>query len=200
MLAHADLARLAWAARRALDDPSSYFLDKPPSKPAVAATLKARVHEEYGKMWNRRFPGAEHRVAVFNSGVMVIDFERWNRYRLTAAVEEWIGHNPISGSQLPINLAVDSNFAVVDATWNCPIRGGGDAVEPVHTDSDKCTRAPLIRHWVGRAKPWLRNGRLAFFWFSQVHSIRGCLRLALPNHTTPLASATTPYGASGSHL
>ncbi|KAJ8599075.1 hypothetical protein CTAYLR_007606 [Chrysophaeum taylorii] len=179
VLVNADPAILAIAARRALDDPAAYFLKEEEQRgvrPAVAATLKTASHDDYGKVWRRRFPfDMDRKVAVFNSGVMIFDFDRWRSQALSAEVERWIDVNLIGGSQLPINLAVANNFAKLDAVWNCAIRTG-DADDAVHIASEACTKSPAIRHWTGRAKPWLRNGRLPFFWFPQAHRLRPCLQ------------------------
>jgi len=160
--------------------------------PAVAAVLKALAHPEYAAAWRRRYPDDPRDVACFNAGVMVIDLERWAAQQMTQRVESWIERNPIGGSQLPVNLAVASNFAPLRATWNCPIRTG-ELDELISVGGGAaCLHDPGVRHWTGRAKPWVRNGRLQFFWYPKAHKLRPCLIAFLED-----ASAPTEAGYPG---
>lgn len=110
---------------------------------------------------------------------MVIDQARWDAQNLTALSESWLGDNLLGGSQLPINLAVASNFAYLDARWNCAIRRGDVQVKFADKD-DPCTTEPAIRHWTGRFKPWLPKSHLRFFWMAHAHRVRHCFHLLNP--------------------
>uniref|UniRef100_A0A7N0SYI3 Hexosyltransferase n=1 Tax=Kalanchoe fedtschenkoi TaxID=63787 RepID=A0A7N0SYI3_KALFE len=94
----------------------------------------------------------------FNTGVMVVDVERWRRAEMTARVEEWMAVQKQKriyhlGSLPPFLLVLAGNIKAVDHRWNQ--HGlGGDNLE------GKCRSlhpGPIsLLHWSGKGKPWLR--------------------------------------------
>lgn len=94
----------------------------------------------------------------FNTGVMVIDLDRWREGRYTEKVERWMAVQKQTriyqlGSLPPFLLVLAGNIKAVDHSWNQ--HGlGGDNFE------GKCRRlhpGPIsLLHWSGKGKPWLR--------------------------------------------
>ncbi|KAI5680340.1 hypothetical protein M9H77_01567 [Catharanthus roseus] len=94
----------------------------------------------------------------FNTGVMVVDVEKWRRGGYTQKVEDWMvvqKHKRIYhlGSLPPFLLVLAGNIKPVDHRWNQ--HGlGGDNME------GKCRSlhpGPIsLLHWSGKGKPWLR--------------------------------------------
>ncbi|XP_019181559.1 PREDICTED: probable galacturonosyltransferase-like 4 [Ipomoea nil] len=120
---------------------SSYFTDDAFwSDPVLARTFEWR------------------RACYFNTGVMVVDVEKWRKGGYTEKVEQWMRiqkHKRIYhlGSLPPILLVFAGNIRAVDHRWNQ--HGlGGDNLE------GKCRGlhpGPIsLLHWSGKGKPWLR--------------------------------------------
>lgn len=94
----------------------------------------------------------------FNTGVMVIDVDKWREGGYTQKVEDWMRvqkHKRIYqlGSLPPFLLVLAGNIKAVDHRWNQ--HGlGGDNLE------GKCRSlhpGPIsLLHWSGKGKPWLR--------------------------------------------
>ncbi|KAF6145210.1 hypothetical protein GIB67_041405 [Kingdonia uniflora] len=94
----------------------------------------------------------------FNTGVMVIDVDKWRKGGYTQKVEDWMvvqKHKRIYhlGSLPPFLLVMAGNIKAVDHRWNQ--HGlGGDNLE------GKCRSlhpGPIsLLHWSGKGKPWLR--------------------------------------------
>lgn len=104
----------------------------------------------------RTFDG--RRPCYFNTGVMVVDVEKWRQGRYTQKVEEWMAVQKQKriyhlGSLPPFLLVLAGNIKAVDHRWNQ--HGlGGDNLE------GKCRAlhpGPIsLLHWSGKGKPWLR--------------------------------------------
>ncbi|XP_054803343.1 probable galacturonosyltransferase-like 4 [Prosopis cineraria] len=104
----------------------------------------------------RTFEG--RRPCYFNTGVMVVDVEKWREGRYTQKMEEWMRVQKQKriyhlGSLPPFLLALAGNITGIDHRWNQ--HGlGGDNVE------GKCRSlhpGPIsLLHWSGKGKPWLR--------------------------------------------
>ncbi|KVI03965.1 probable galacturonosyltransferase-like 4 [Cynara cardunculus var. scolymus] len=94
----------------------------------------------------------------FNTGVMVLDVEKWRKGRYLQKVEEWMVVQKQKriyhlGSLPPFLLVFAGNIKAVDHCWNQ--HGlGGDNIE------GKCRSlhpgAISLLHWSGKGKPWLR--------------------------------------------
>ncbi|CDO98961.1 unnamed protein product [Coffea canephora] len=104
----------------------------------------------------RTFEG--RRPCYFNTGVMVVDVDKWRKGGYTQKVEEWMVIQKQRkiyhlGSLPPILLVFAGNIEAVDHRWNQ--HGlGGDNFE------GKCRSlhpGPIsLLHWSGKGKPWLR--------------------------------------------
>lgn len=107
---------------------------------------------EYAKTFEGRKP------CYFNTGVMVVDLDRWRRGGYTQKLEEWMLVQKQKriyhlGSMPPFLLVLAGNIKGVDHRWNQ--HGlGGDNLE------GKCRSlhpGPIsLLHWSGKGKPWLR--------------------------------------------
>ncbi|KAJ0051849.1 hypothetical protein Pint_01125 [Pistacia integerrima] len=94
----------------------------------------------------------------FNTGVMVVDVDKWRQGGYTRKVEEWMSVQKQKriyhlGSLPPFLLVLAGNIKGVDHRWNQ--HGlGGDNIE------GKCRSlhpGPIsLLHWSGKGKPWLR--------------------------------------------
>lgn len=107
---------------------------------------------EYAKTFEGRTP------CYFNTGVMVVDLDKWRQGEYTQKVEEWMIVQKQKriyhlGSMPPFLLVLAGNIKGVDHRWNQ--HGlGGDNLE------GKCRGlhpGPIsLLHWSGKGKPWLR--------------------------------------------
>ncbi|XP_057424454.1 probable galacturonosyltransferase-like 4 isoform X2 [Lotus japonicus] len=105
---------------------------------------------------SRTFEG--RKPCYFNTGVMVMDVEKWREGRYTQRVEEWMAVQKQKriyhlGSLPPFLLVLAGELKSVDHRWNQ--HGlGGDNLE------GKCRSlhpGPIsLLHWSGKGKPWLR--------------------------------------------
>ncbi|KAL7105100.1 hypothetical protein ACP275_07G023900 [Erythranthe tilingii] len=119
---------------------TSYFTEAFWSDPALAAAFEGR------------------RPCYFNTGVMVVDVDRWRSGGYTQKVEEWMAVQKQKriyhlGSLPPVLLVFAGNIKAVDHRWNQ--HGlGGDNLE------GRCRGlhpGPIsLLHWSGKGKPWLR--------------------------------------------
>lgn len=104
----------------------------------------------------RTFDGKQ--PCYFNTGVMVVDVDKWRQGEYTQKVEEWMGVQKQKriyhlGSLPPFLLVLAGNIKGVDHRWNQ--HGlGGDNIE------GRCRSlhpGPIsLLHWSGKGKPWLR--------------------------------------------
>ncbi|XVF72486.1 hypothetical protein PTKIN_Ptkin12aG0125000 [Pterospermum kingtungense] len=98
------------------------------------------------------------RPCYFNTGVMVVDVDKWRQGTYTQKVEEWMAVQKQKriytlGSLPPFLLVLAGNIKAVDHRWNQ--HGlGGDNLE------GRCRSlhpGPIsLLHWSGKGKPWLR--------------------------------------------
>ncbi|KAK7376841.1 hypothetical protein VNO80_02258 [Phaseolus coccineus] len=101
---------------------------------------------------------AERRVCYFNTGVMVIDLQRWRVGEYTRKIEEWMEVQKRMriyelGSLPPFLLVFAGNIVPVDHRWNQ--HGlGGDNFRGLCRDLHP---GPVsLLHWSGKGKPWVR--------------------------------------------
>ncbi|XP_065864380.1 probable galacturonosyltransferase-like 4 [Euphorbia lathyris] len=107
-------------------------------------------------VWAKTFDGKK--PCYFNTGVMVVDVEKWRKGGYTKKIEEWMDvqkHKRIYhlGSLPPFLLVLAGDIKGVHHRWNQ--HGlGGDNIE------GKCRNlhpGPIsLLHWSGKGKPWLR--------------------------------------------
>ncbi|KAF8410632.1 hypothetical protein HHK36_003164 [Tetracentron sinense] len=98
------------------------------------------------------------KACYFNTGVMVIDLERWRAGDYTTRIEEWMELQKRMriyelGSLPPFLLVFAGNIAPVDHRWNQ--HGlGGDNFRGLCRDLHP---GPVsLLHWSGKGKPWAR--------------------------------------------
>ncbi|XP_044511197.1 probable galacturonosyltransferase-like 1 [Mangifera indica] len=101
---------------------------------------------------------ANRKACYFNTGVMVIDLDRWRRGAYTAKIEEWMELQKRMriyelGSLPPFLLVFAGNIVPVDHRWNQ--HGlGGDNFRGLCRDLHP---GPVsLLHWSGKGKPWAR--------------------------------------------
>ncbi|KAK4260020.1 hypothetical protein QN277_003196 [Acacia crassicarpa] len=101
---------------------------------------------------------AGRRACYFNTGVMVIDLERWREGDYTRKIEEWMELQKRMriyelGSLPPFLLVFAGDIAPVDHRWNQHGLGGDNyrgLCRELHAGP-----ASLL-HWSGKGKPWAR--------------------------------------------
>ncbi|CAB4291764.1 unnamed protein product [Prunus armeniaca] len=108
------------------------------------------------QMFSKTFEG--RKPCYFNTGVMVVDVEKWRQGEYTKQMEEWMVVQKQKriyhlGSLPPFLLVLAGDIRAVDHRWNQ--HGlGGDNLE------GKCRSlhpGPIsLLHWSGKGKPWLR--------------------------------------------
>ncbi|KAK7383070.1 hypothetical protein VNO78_28736 [Psophocarpus tetragonolobus] len=101
---------------------------------------------------------SDRKACYFNTGVMVIDLERWRQGDYTAKIEEWMELQKRMriyqlGSLPPFLLVFAGNIVPVDHRWNQ--HGlGGDNYRGLCRDLHP---GPVsLLHWSGKGKPWVR--------------------------------------------
>ncbi|CAI9116660.1 OLC1v1017865C1 [Oldenlandia corymbosa var. corymbosa] len=101
---------------------------------------------------------ANRKPCYFNTGVMVIDLDRWRAGDYTTKIEEWMELQKRMriyelGSLPPFLLVFAGNIAPVDHRWNQ--HGlGGDNFRGLCRDLHP---GPVsLLHWSGKGKPWAR--------------------------------------------
>ncbi|KAL1821929.1 hypothetical protein ACET3Z_016798 [Daucus carota] len=101
---------------------------------------------------------ANRKACYFNTGVMVIDLDRWRLGDYTTKIEEWMELQKRMriyelGSLPPFLLVFAGNIAAVDHKWNQHGLGGDNfrgLCRNLHPG-----RVSLL-HWSGKGKPWVR--------------------------------------------
>ncbi|XP_004499118.1 probable galacturonosyltransferase-like 1 [Cicer arietinum] len=101
---------------------------------------------------------ANRKACYFNTGVMVIDLEKWREGDYTKKIEEWMELQKRMriyelGSLPPFLLVFAGNIVPVDHRWNQ--HGlGGDNFRGLCRDLHP---GPVsLLHWSGKGKPWVR--------------------------------------------
>lgn len=91
----------------------------------------------------------------FNSGVLLIDVERWNEQDLTCRTLDFIMMNPAL-CPLPdedsLNAVLNGRFAALSPAWNMPPR------RQPFMEFHELVQAAIV-HYSGPDKPWKRFGR-----------------------------------------
>ncbi|WCJ35303.1 Nucleotide-diphospho-sugar transferases superfamily protein [Euphorbia peplus] len=101
---------------------------------------------------------ADRKACYFNTGVMVIDLDRWREGEYTTKIEEWMELQKRMriyelGSLPPFLLVFAGDIVPVDHKWNQ--HGlGGDNFRGLCRDLHP---GPVsLLHWSGKGKPWVR--------------------------------------------
>ncbi|THG19036.1 hypothetical protein TEA_008387 [Camellia sinensis var. sinensis] len=109
---------------------------------------------------DNRFSGtfAGQSPCYFNTGVMVMDLEKWRRFGYTKRIERWMqiqksGRIYELGSLPPFLLVFAGHVAAIEHRWNQHGLGGDNlrgSCRDLHA-------GPVsLLHWSGSGKPWLR--------------------------------------------
>ncbi|XP_004291912.1 PREDICTED: probable galacturonosyltransferase-like 1 [Fragaria vesca subsp. vesca] len=101
---------------------------------------------------------ADRKACYFNTGVMVIDLDRWRGGDYTAKIEEWMQLQKRMriyelGSLPPFLLVFAGKIAPVEHRWNQHGLGGDNfrgLCRNLHPGSVS------LLHWSGKGKPWAR--------------------------------------------
>ncbi|KAF3782763.1 putative galacturonosyltransferase-like 7 [Nymphaea thermarum] len=109
---------------------------------------------------DRRLSGAfrGRRPCYFNTGVMVIDLERWRRFRYSRRIERWMEIQKVRriydlGSLPPFLLVFAGKVEPIDHRWNQHGLGGDN----VRGSCRDLHPGPVsLLHWSGSGKPWVR--------------------------------------------
>ncbi|KAL7151124.1 hypothetical protein ABFS83_04G010300 [Erythranthe nasuta] len=96
----------------------------------------------------------------FNTGVMVIDLDKWRRFGYTRRIEQWMETQKTSlsriyelGSLPPYLLVFAGHVAPIEHRWNQHGLGGDN----VRGSCRDLHAGPVsLLHWSGSGKPWLR--------------------------------------------
>ncbi|OAY77341.1 putative galacturonosyltransferase-like 7 [Ananas comosus] len=106
------------------------------------------------------FGRRRRRPCYFNTGVMVLDLERWRRGGATARIERWMRVQRRAriydlGSLPPLMLVFAGRLAGIEHRWNQ--HGlGGDNARPAGSCRDLHPGPVSLLHWSGSGKPWAR--------------------------------------------
>ena len=141
------------------DDVSSIFsLDA--GEYALAAVPSGRIWADRSETERQR--AEEHFSALgmtapyrfFNTGVMLIDVDRWNRNDLSSRALSFIREHPgicLLPDEDALNGVLDGRIAELSPIWNMqPVRPGLRIMHRI--------ACPVIVHHVGVHKPWRRYG------------------------------------------
>jgi lipopolysaccharide biosynthesis glycosyltransferase len=102
-----------------------------------------------------------------NSGVLLLDLERWRREHLTRRLFDYIEHHGAAlefWDQDAINAVLHEVILVLDCRWNLQARmyRSGRRAFPMEFEATRgARRRPAIVHYTGSEKPWLLRSRTA---------------------------------------
>ncbi|XP_020582622.1 probable galacturonosyltransferase-like 7 [Phalaenopsis equestris] len=148
--------------RRLWDSASIAFDAAPPA--AVAAPCHANFSRYFTTAfwkgpWGRSaFEGRRRRPCYFNTGVMVMDLDRWRAKGYSRRIERWMEvhkRNRIYdlGSLPPFLLVFAGEVEGLDHRWNQHGLGGDNLKESCRV----LHPGPVsLLHWSGKGKPWDR--------------------------------------------
>ncbi|KAJ1446727.1 nucleotide-diphospho-sugar transferase [Pelagophyceae sp. CCMP2097] len=138
-------------------------------------------------------------VGEFNAGVALYDLGRWEAAGMSERVEAIFAADfSVEGksglehpTQTPLNLAVESKYVDLGALWNCnlPSLDGRNAAADIaqalkRREACATNRRTRVRHFTGKLKPWLYQGRLRFLWLAHARPVAKCfinITRALPH-------------------
>lgn len=140
----------------------------------------------------RRALGIPQDWTYVNSGVLLLDLERWRRGGLTQRLFDYIGHHGAAlefWDQDAINAVLHDAILVTDCRWNLQARmyrSGRRSFPMEFVATREARRRPAIIHYTGAEKPWRFRSRTArkkdYFRYLDKTAWRG----ALPALATPL--------------
>jgi len=106
--------------------------------------------------------GRSDKIPYFNSGVMVIDAEKWRQEQITRKTVEFIENNPNKLTyeyQCALNNIIGNNFCIMSPEWN--VGQSYIDLNPSHKilhynyfEIKSALKNPMIVHFNGKIKPW----------------------------------------------
>jgi lipopolysaccharide biosynthesis glycosyltransferase len=127
------------------------------------------------------FTSAERDLPYFNSGLMVVDLDRWRRMGIGAAAVRFATDSPQHvrfWDQDALNAVIRGNWHRLDRRWNVfplheiwsvePFPYHGEGHVP-RTRLEQLSREAFLIHFVTRHKPWTHDfppGRLRDLWLA----------------------------------
>lgn len=114
------------------------------------------VSEDYsGKQYAQRL----HIAKYFNSGVLLIDVNRWNQDKLTEKIMKRIKEESELNPELPcpdqdiLNIYLDNKALFVSHKYNMPYRLVQPSFFKAKIENEDAMQASLV-HFIGAIKPW----------------------------------------------
>ncbi|KAF9623276.1 hypothetical protein IFM89_000765 [Coptis chinensis] len=110
------------------------------------------------RVLNRVFEGREKKPCYFNTGVMVMDLEKWRAGNYRRKIEGWMEVQKVRriyelGSLPPFLLVFGGDIEGIDHKWNQHGLGGDNVVGSCRS----LHPGPVsLLHWSGKGKPWSR--------------------------------------------
>ena len=146
-----------------LDDPAgiSEPADAHDPTPAIAAVrdpFRPWIGGPPPLPW--REVGADARSPYFNSGVMLVDVQRWSAERVAQrALELLQAHRMPFADQCALNLVLDGQWGELDHRWNIQVAHtrGDKYLAWTYSDPSALKSAlsnPAVLHFTGVDKPW----------------------------------------------
>jgi lipopolysaccharide biosynthesis glycosyltransferase len=96
--------------------------------------------------------------SYFNSGVLLINLDRWRQERVSEKAEEYLGRHPDSPfpDQDALNVACDGLWKRLDERWNLQVmQYTGRELRETAISALPPERRPAIVHFVTSLKPWI---------------------------------------------
>ena len=155
---------------------------------AVRDRLVPCVSSRFGVAGHRAL-GLRHDAPYFNSGVMLIDLERWRRTRIAARALEYVrthADQVTFWDQEGLNAVLAGEWGELDAEWNWSL--SPTAIWPRRDDRGaSSTTRPRIVHFSGNLKPWVYGGRHPSYALYYQHLDRTAWRGSRPARRWPSA-------------
>ncbi|MCH2244852.1 MAG: glycosyltransferase family 8 protein [Crocosphaera sp.] len=120
------------------------------------------LEELYQVNLNDYFLAAQgsRKTGYFNSGVMVLNLEKWRNEKISTKVLDWARENKEKlrhWDQTALNHVIASNFVTIDRKWNTEVDLSRKKTKNLNSNSS--FDSVKIVHFVGSRKPW-------YFWVS----------------------------------
>lgn len=123
---------------------------------SMIGAVRSRVAPYFaspGGVQRWRDAGVPSTAPYFNSGVLVMDLERWRARDVTRRLTEYLeqyGSDAYLADQEALNVAVVGDWFELDRTWNYITHVAESFLQEPGIEPDD----PAIVHFAGRAKPW----------------------------------------------
>lgn len=106
--------------------------------------------------------GMKHKSDYFNSGVMIVNVDRWKRENLTERIIEFVSNNSSViryVDQCGLNAIIDGEWKKIPAKFNqqsIMLKEDSKMENHPFTDEEltEARKEPIIVHYTGSSKPW----------------------------------------------